>query len=798
MRKVRNKKLIYRVIILLLLTLGFSYGYLHSPTGQIQNATELNNEILNNTGISGPIYIDNSNSSYDWSVAKNAGICTGEGTISNPYIITDLIIEGNHSDIGIHIRDSVVYFIIKNCTISNNTNGIFFHDVENGLITNNTIMMNTNGIYLENSNYNNINKNLIRQNSNYGMYLRIDYSFNYVTHNNIVENIIKDNLGPGIHIYSYSQEAHHNNIINNTITNNINFGIRLFRCRSTTVINNLINNTTGQGIYNVGSYNSISDNTIINNTLNGIHSEGGSYLTINGNMVTHNYQNGLFISGNNYDYTVSNNNFSSNGRGGNFDGIVLDGGAARFGCWDNIFKDNHISYNTGHGLHLKNYVGRHDDEVNYGNNILNNTITRNTYHGVYINQFVTNTNFTRNKINQNNQFGVFINDQDSQKNLFFNNSLHLNIIGNALDNGSLNHWNNTDVGNYWHDYPGVDADDDGIGDTSYVILGTAGSVDSLPIWDDGDDDAPPSITIITPNVNLVYGKKEPGFQISTNSLYIDTMWYKIGGGNKNVTFEGSTGYFDQQEWEKVLNGTVIIEFYANDSLGNLGNTNIILKKDIIKPSLFINLPIPNEFFGFQSPNYNVSVDEPNLDSFWYTINEGETNITTVDLAGTIDAFEWGNLSSMIVTIIFYANDTAGNVGNSQISIVKDIDNPVITIFHPSQNEKFVSAPTYEISILESYLVNIWYTIDDGLNSYTISQLSGRINQSAWNNAQIGYVTIKFYARDTQGNIGYCEVLIEKIEKPESIPGYYILVIICLFGTVSGLEILNLLQKRKPN
>ena len=125
--------MIYTVTILLLLTFGFSYGYLHSPTVRIQKATEINNEILKNTAVSGPIYIDDSNPSYDWSVAKNAGICIGD----------------------------VVYFIIKNCTISNNTNGIFFHDVENGLITNNTILMNTNRIYLENSNYNNIIKNLI-------------------------------------------------------------------------------------------------------------------------------------------------------------------------------------------------------------------------------------------------------------------------------------------------------------------------------------------------------------------------------------------------------------------------------------------------------------------------------------------------------------------------------------------------------------------------------------------------------------------------------------------------------------
>lgn len=38
--------------------------------------------------VSGKIHIDN-----NWTAAKSAGICTGNGTYSEPYVIDDLMVE---------------------------------------------------------------------------------------------------------------------------------------------------------------------------------------------------------------------------------------------------------------------------------------------------------------------------------------------------------------------------------------------------------------------------------------------------------------------------------------------------------------------------------------------------------------------------------------------------------------------------------------------------------------------------------------------------------------------------------
>ena len=50
-----------------------------------------------------------------------------------------------------------------------------------------------------------------------------------------------------------------------------------------------------------------------------------------------------------------------------------------------------------------------------------------------------------------------------------------------------NYWNNIKIGNYWDDYLGDDLDDDGIGDSPYLISGSAGLLDFLPIFSDKEE-----------------------------------------------------------------------------------------------------------------------------------------------------------------------------------------------------------------------------------------------------------------------------------------------------------------------
>ena len=150
-----------------------------------------------------------------------------------------------------------------------------------------------------------------------------------------------------------------------------------------------------------------------------------------------------------------------------------------------------------------------------------------------------------------------------------------------MDNISIdnNQWNNTDIGNYWDDYVGVDLDDNGIGDTPYTnILGTAGSQDAFPIYNDGAD--PPIITITSP-ANTTSHSSAPTFTITIDDPSIDKRWYSINDGtgwSQNITFSGTTVVIDANIWESLQDGDILIRFYANDTFGALGFKDAIIEK----------------------------------------------------------------------------------------------------------------------------------------------------------------------------------------------------------------------------
>ncbi|KKN36306.1 hypothetical protein LCGC14_0774850 [marine sediment metagenome] len=296
----------------------------------------------------------------------------------------------------------------------------------------------------------------------------------------------------------------------------------------------------------------------------------------------------------------------------------------------------------------------------------------------------------------------------------------------------------------------------------------------------------PLITLNSPSSSDIFGVNAPGFNITVNELNLDTMWYTLDGGSTNITFSNVIGAIDQIEWDKLGNGTVTIRFFANDSWGLLGYTEVTLKKDIDIPIIIVNLPSSDKIYGANAPGFNISINEPNLDKIWYTLDGGSTNITFSNVIGTIDQTEWEKIGSGTINIRFYATDTSGLLGYTEKTVEKDIENPIITITSPTFNDELIHPPAYSISIDESNLESIWYTIDNGLTNTTITDTIGIIDEALWNAAQGGAVTISFYTRDVAGNIGYASVIIVKLTPSggPAIPGFDILIILSIFSAAS--------------
>jgi len=139
----------------------------------------------NTVSSSESIFIDSDESFREIATDRN---WIGDGSISNPYLITNITLKGqNHHLTLIEICDTTAYFQILNCHLSEGYRGILFSNVFHGLIQNTTITNCTIGIELDNTVNSFIISNNITLNNREG--LAIDNSVGiHLTDNNIIEN----------------------------------------------------------------------------------------------------------------------------------------------------------------------------------------------------------------------------------------------------------------------------------------------------------------------------------------------------------------------------------------------------------------------------------------------------------------------------------------------------------------------------------------------------------------------------------------------------------------------------------
>jgi len=420
------------------------------------------------SGDHSPIVIDDTGASgYTWAQAKAAGICSGSGTARSPYIIEGLSIDGERLAECITIKNSVKHFIIRDCLVFNsklrpsgqmgNYGGIRLQNVKNGILTDNEAKNNEMGIYLENSDYNEILNNIAFNNAHDG--IRLVYSDN----NEIIGNQANNNQYSGI-MLGWGGNCHNNSIRDNTATRNRGYrGIEVHGNYNS--IDSNIVSWSFVGVQLGGTYNTLSNNIISRSTSYGIQTQGGSNYQIINNKVSFN-TNGI------YAYNLDDTLISSNDFYGNKVGINMHKSD------NNRVQENYIHDNVNDGIRIHSTS-------------FNNVFTDNILEG--------------------NLRGI---NSASSSNLFYKNYL-LSNSQNAGDNGNNNQWDNGNIGNYWDNYSGIDADYDGIGDTPHYVFGSAGSQDNFPIFN-----AYPDFTISQEDIDFELGVGETDVQATITNLAI--------------------------------------------------------------------------------------------------------------------------------------------------------------------------------------------------------------------------------------------------------------------------------------
>ncbi|KKL24701.1 hypothetical protein LCGC14_2412700, partial [marine sediment metagenome] len=264
-----------------------------SITSQIytnQEEPDYNGDVVKNPKKSGywivsPIIIDGNSgwetasSTYDW--------ITGSGTWIDPYIIENVRIDGGYSDSCILIRNSNVYFIIRNVTVyhsgaGSQDAGIVLNSVNKGTLTNNSFSDNYNGVYIV-----------------------------YGNNNTLSENIVSNNIKNGI----YLDSSNNNTVSGNTANINRDYGIRMNLGDNNTISGNTANNNGYYGIYisDYSGYNTIEGNTANNNSDHGIYLWGSHNTIVSGNTANNNSDHGIYLLHSDSNNIVSENTANNNG-----------------------------------------------------------------------------------------------------------------------------------------------------------------------------------------------------------------------------------------------------------------------------------------------------------------------------------------------------------------------------------------------------------------------------------------------------------------------------------------------------
>ena len=420
---------------------------------------------------------------------------------NNVYITGFTIEQSGENKYGVLLDGSNASTIRENI-ITHNYYGIWLNSSEENTVAENTVLGNTWGIYLKNSKNNTIEKNILSLNSRRA--LNVDSSFN----NSIYKNVVVSNV-EGV----YLEFSGSNMLRNNTMKKNAySFGV--------------IGSQLEHFMHDVDTSNTIEDKPIyywVNQRDSQIPDDAGFVAVVNSTGVTVRdlnltiQQEGLLfvstkksiirnvcISNARYglrlisceDIQVVNSKFEGNAKGIRLDYSV-----------NNIIKGNVIEENH-EGLFLDNSKENVVKENTIANNIRGIFIYYSTHNIIYHNNFINN-----------------------EKHVF---TAPAKIL-------IINNWDLNGEGNYWSGHVSVEHDENGIGDTPFVL-------------DGNNQDNHPLMGLFIDFTVLLEGELEHVIVICNST--ISNFNFTDMRINFNVTvFEGATGFCRITIPHRLLNGS---------------------------------------------------------------------------------------------------------------------------------------------------------------------------------------------------------------------------------------------------
>lgn len=91
------------------------------------------------------------------------------------------------------------------------------------------------------------------------------------------------------------------------------------------------------------------------------------------------------------------------------------------------------------------------------------------------------------------------------------------------------------------------------------------------------DATSPNISILNLGYGEIFNDSAPEFELAITEVHLNSTWYTVNG-SEVVYFSDTSGLIDQVIWESLPNGSVSVQFFALDEVGNLGTAQVVVIK----------------------------------------------------------------------------------------------------------------------------------------------------------------------------------------------------------------------------
>ncbi|MFX0022776.1 MAG: hypothetical protein ACFE9S_10640, partial [Candidatus Hermodarchaeota archaeon] len=303
----------------------------------------------------------------------------------------------------------------------------------------------------------------------------------------------------------------------------------------------------------------------------------------------------------------------------------------------------------------------------------------------------------------------------------------------------------------------------------------------------------PDILINLPKNYSLYGKTAPEYSINITGGPGNYTWYEfLETSEKSTPIELSglldeevNDTFDQDLWNNLKNGTVIIRFYANDSLNAIGYTDAIIRLDIIAPEKPNNLiAIPTSWTNVNS--FNLSWSNPSEPSgiigAYYKLDEAPTSDTNgtyvsgvnIDFISNITISADGNH-----TLYLWLVDTMGNINYTNYASTQlclDTLAPLAPSSLTAIPSSWTNANSFNLSWSNpsepSGIIGAYYKFDEAPTSDTNGTYVPGVNIDFISNITVttdGNHTLYLWLVDQAGNLNYTHYITTQLYLDTSDP-----------------------------